>query len=121
MENQNKTLEEYQAYVVKFIKKFSRMSKLIVDDEIAPSELNYAMGMYLEITQALLTEYQLVKMRNFYAELDYDEWYAEKFEVSKQEVIDEYSEFNNGVKLKGNQVKPSVKEFSFRVQSKYAI
>jgi len=116
---ENEILLEYQEYVTKFIKKFSRMSRLIRDNEIAPSELNYALGMYLEITQALLTEYELIKAKDFYAELDYDEWYAEKFEISKQEVIKEYSDYNNGIKLKSNQTKPSVKEYTLRLQSKF--
>ena len=65
--------------------------------------------------------YQVAKRKNFNTGLDYDEWYAEKFEIAKKEVISEYDIVNDGIKAKTAQVKPSLKEFSNRVLSKFKI
>lgn len=117
--NDREAVIAYQEYVLEFIGKFGAMSNLIQNNEISPNELNLALGNYLKITEVFLAEYQRAKLNNFYAELNYEEWYAEKFEECKKEVISEYDSTNEGAKYKKDMVKPSLKEYDTRVKFRY--
>lgn len=117
--NDKKAVIAYQEYVMEFIGKFGSMSNLIQNDEIDPNELNVALGNYLKITEVFLAEYQRAKLNSFYVELAYDEWYAEKFEEAKAAVIADYDTTNANAAFKKDMVKPSLKEYTIRVQFKY--
>lgn len=112
-------VKEYEEFVIFCLNKFGTLSDLIRDDEIDPNELNLALGSYLKVTNGLLSEYQKSKMNDFYVSMNYDEWYAEKFEECKKEVIADYVGHNEGFKNKTDMIKPSLKEFNNRVQYKY--
>lgn len=100
--------QEYIDYVEDTIDKYSKISKLVNNNDISPQEINYALGSYLEVCLMLNAEYQRRKIEHLDLEQEYSIWYDEKFEEAKQSVLNEY---------KDTKIKPSLKEFEIRLRT----
>jgi len=104
-------IEKYLAFVEELRKRYDHIGEVIIRDVVHPEEINRALGNYYTVSSGLLAEGRRKKIESSDFELEYLQWYDEKFEEAKKEVISDYS----GAK---GSVKPSVKEFETRLRIK---
>lgn len=111
-EENKKIIENYIKFVQENIEKFGEIGKLIRTNEV-PVDLVYkALAKYYDVSLMLNTEYQRVKIEKEMLVLEYDQWYADRFEVAKSEVLSE---------TEAKKTKPSLKEYEMRVKTKFAL
>lgn len=105
-------IESYIQFVEKMIGEYKKIGNLVDDqtNEITSERINTALSLYYNITLALNAEYQRQKINYESESIDFKIWEDEKFEVAKQEVLDEYFD---------TKIKPSVKEFETRLRTKF--
>lgn len=102
-------IQNYEKFVRNSMKQYEALTDLIHDNEITPYVLNKALASYFKIHLSVITEYQILKSKFQIQTLGYKEWYAEKLEEAKEQVISEYSK----------SAKPAKYEFENRVQVLY--
>jgi len=102
-------VERYIAFVEKTIGQFREMGSLLREDEVDTPSLNKALASYYDVSLSLNSEYQRQKIEHSQLELDYQQWYDEKFTEAKRAVLNEYAN--------SKSIKPSVKEFEVQLRS----
>lgn len=81
--------EKYLEFVNDIIDKYHKDSRLVNDNEITPSAINNALGNYLDINLGLVAEYQREKMKLMYLENQYDKWYSDAFDKTRNTLNEE--------------------------------
>ncbi len=99
----------YIEYVNAQIKKFGKTSKLIQDNTITPEALNRALGEYLEVNLALLSEYQRAKLNEVSIADEYQQWYDKAFTSVKSQMN------SNSEKT----IKFALKEYEIQLRHQY--
>lgn len=111
MENKE-MVEKYIEFVQTNIDTFSGIGKLTRLNEVPVDLIYKALSQYYNVSLTLNSEYQRAKIHLKDLELEYEAWYADKFEVAKSEVTSECS---------STKTKPALKEFEMRVKTKFPL
>lgn len=80
------SVESYLAYADEQIKKYREISNLIRNNEITPAEINEAMARYSDVNLMLIAEHQRAMFDHNIIDLDYQEWWDEKFVKMRREL-----------------------------------
>lgn len=109
MEQLDKTVKEYIAYVEEMVSNYRKIGDLVdnASDTITPQKINTALSQYYNMSLAICAEYQRQKIQYEALKLEFDIWQDTIFEEAKRQVLAEYSE---------TKIKPSVKEFETRAR-----
>lgn len=104
-----KNLTEYVQFVVEEVDKYKKATVLVDQDadEVTPRTINTALSNYGTINLMLIAEYNRKKAELRQVEMDYEEWYDDKFSKVRQQMMSEFE---------GKTVKIAVKEFETEVR-----
>ncbi len=94
--------ENYIEYVTVVLEKFGKIAKLAHDGEVSPDDINYGLAQFMEVNLGLLAEYQRAKTEDSDLDIEYQQWYDDKFLAAKEAV-------NEANTSKGT--KPALKEY----------
>ncbi len=92
-------VERYIEYVQGVMEKYSSNIDLIDDESVTPERLNYVLAQYMPSNSALISEYQRVKIEKANADMEYQQWYDNKF-VETRKKLNEESKSSSKIALK---------------------
>lgn len=108
-------VKEYLDFVQSIQEKVKSVGNLVSgNEEVTPYAVNRALALYYNTNLELIRVYEEQKVRHLDIQNDFEQWYDEKFEECRAEIMDMYE--NVG----GKTVKPAAKEYDTRVKTKYS-
>ena len=108
-------VKEYMDFLQSIQEKVKSVGNLVSgNEEVTPFAVNRALALYYNTNLELIRVYEEQKVRHLDIQNDFEQWYDEKFEECRDEIINMYE--NVG----GKSVKPAAKEYDTRVKTKYS-
>jgi len=108
-------VKEYMDFVQSIQQKVNSVGSLVSgNEEVTPFAVNRALALYYNTNLELIRMYEEQKVRHLDIQNDFEQWYDEKFEECRDEIMNMYE--NVG----GKSVKPAAKEYDTRVKTKYS-